>query len=41
MLWVQDLSQSPYGNLNNVRHEAIRYFKNKKKEYLQAKIDGT
>ena len=25
--------------LNNVRHEASRHFRNKKKEYLKAKID--
>jgi len=25
--------------LNNVRREATRHFKNKKKEYLRAKID--
>jgi hypothetical protein len=25
-------------NLNNVRSEASRYFRNKKKEYLKAKI---
>ena len=26
-------------NLNNVRHEARRHFRNKKKEYLKPKID--
>ena len=26
-------------NLNNVRHEASKHFRNKKKEYLKAKID--
>jgi hypothetical protein len=25
-------------NLNNVRHEASRYFRNKKREYLKDKI---
>ena len=32
MPWVQDASQSNVDNLNNVRHEASRYFRNKKKE---------
>jgi len=39
MHWVQDPSQSNVDNLNNVRHEASRHFRNKKKEYLKAKID--
>jgi hypothetical protein len=26
-------------NLNNVRHEASRYFRNKKREYLKDKIN--
>jgi len=30
--WLQD-------NLNNVRHEASRHFRNKHNEYLKAKID--
>jgi len=34
MQWVQDPSQSSVGNLNTVRH-----FRNKKKEYLKAKIE--
>jgi hypothetical protein len=38
MQWVQDLSQSNVDNLNNVRCEATRYFRNKKKEYLKAKV---
>jgi hypothetical protein len=33
MQWVQDPSQT------NVRHEASRHFRNKKKEYLGAKIE--
>jgi len=37
---VQDPSQSNVGNLNNVRREASRHFKNKKEEYLKAKIEG-
>jgi hypothetical protein len=27
------------GNLNNVRREARRYFRKKKKEYLKANVD--
>jgi hypothetical protein len=34
--WVQDPSQSNLHNLNNVRREASRHFRNKKKEYLKA-----
>jgi len=36
MQWVQDPSQSNLDNLNNVRREASRHFRNKKKEYLKA-----
>ena len=36
---LQVPNQSNVHNLNNVRHEASRYFRNKKKEYLKAKID--
>jgi hypothetical protein len=39
MQWLQDPHQSNVGNLNNVGHEAGRHFRNKKKEYLKAKID--
>ena len=39
MQWVQDPSQTCVDNLNNVRCEATRYFRNKKKEYLKAKIE--
>jgi len=38
MQWVQDPSQINIDNLNNVRHEASRHFRNKKKAYLKAKI---
>jgi len=31
--------QSNVHNLNNVRREASRHFRNKKKEYLEVKID--
>jgi uncharacterized protein YdcH (DUF465 family) len=37
MQWVQDQSQSNVNNLNNVRREASRHFKNKK-IYLKDKI---
>jgi hypothetical protein len=41
MQWLQNPNQSnvPVDNLNNVRREGSRYFKNKKKEYLKAKIN--
>jgi hypothetical protein len=39
MQWVQDPNQSNVDNLNNVRREVSRHFRNKKKEYLKAKID--
>jgi len=38
MHWVQDPSPSSVNNLNNVRCEASRHFKNIKKAYLKAKI---
>jgi hypothetical protein len=37
--WLQDPSEINGDNLNNVRHEASRYFKNKKREYLKVKIN--
>jgi len=39
MQWLQDPSQSNIDNLNDVRHDASRHFRNKKKEYLKAKIE--
>ena len=39
MQWLQDPSQSNVDNLNNVRSEASRHVRNKKKEYLKAKIE--
>ena len=36
---VQDPSQRNVDNLNNVRREASRHFRNKKKAYLKAKIE--
>jgi hypothetical protein len=37
--WLQDLSEINGDNLNNVRREASRYFRNKKREYLKDKIN--
>jgi hypothetical protein len=37
--WLQDRSEINADNLNNVRNEASRYFRNKKKEYLKDKIN--
>jgi hypothetical protein len=39
MQWLQNSKQKNADNLNNVRHEASRHFRNKMKEYLKAKID--
>ena len=39
MQWVQDPCQSNVDNLNSVRQEVSRHFRNKKKEYLRAKIE--
>jgi len=39
MHWLQDPNQSNVDNLNNLRREASRHFRNKKKEYLKAKIN--
>jgi hypothetical protein len=36
--WLQNPSEIE-DNLNNVRHEASRHFRNKKREYLKDKID--
>jgi hypothetical protein len=37
--WLQDLSEINGDNLNNVRREATRYFRNKKRDYLKDKIN--
>jgi hypothetical protein len=37
--WTQDPSQNNVDNLNKVRHDASRHFRNKKKVYLKAKIE--
>ena len=39
MQWIQNPNQSSVDNLNNVRHEASRHFRIKKKAYLKAKIE--
>ena len=39
MQWIPDPSQSNVDNLNNVRREVSRHFRNKKKAYLRAKIE--
>jgi hypothetical protein len=36
--WLQDPSEINGDNLNNVRREASRHFRNKKREYLKGKI---
>jgi hypothetical protein len=37
--WLQNPNQSNGDNLNNVRREASRHFRNKKKGYLKAEIN--
>ena len=39
MQWLQDPNQSNVDNVNNVRCEASRHFRNIKTECLKAKID--
>ena len=39
MQWLQDPNHSNVDNLNNVRREASKHFRNKKKECLKANID--
>jgi len=39
MQWIQYPSQRNADNLNNVRRNAGRHFRNKKKAYLRAKIE--
>jgi hypothetical protein len=38
--WLQEPIKSNVNNLNNVRRDASRHFRNKKKEYLKAEIEG-
>ena len=37
--WIQDQSERNVDNLNNVRREASKHFRNKKNAYLKAKIE--
>jgi hypothetical protein len=37
--WLQEPSDINGDNLNNVKHEASRYFRNKKREHLKDKIN--
>jgi len=39
MQWIRDPSQSNADNPNNVRRDASRHFRNKKKAYLRAKFE--
>jgi len=39
MQWIHDPSQNNVDNLNSVRHDASKHFRNKKKAYLKAKIE--
>ena len=39
MQWLQDPNKRNVDNLNTVRREASRRFRNKRKGYLKAKID--
>jgi hypothetical protein len=37
--WLQDPNQTNVDKLKSVRHEGVRHFRNKEKEYVKAKID--
>jgi hypothetical protein len=37
--WLHDSSHINAANLNNVGHETIRHFRNKKGEYVEGKIN--
>ena len=39
MQWLQDPNKHNVDNLNIVRHEACRHFRNKEKEHLKDKIN--
>ena len=39
MQWIQDPSKNNVDNLNKVRREVSRHFRNKKKAYMRAKIE--
>jgi hypothetical protein len=37
--WLQDTNEANEGNLSDVRWEASRHFRNRKREYLKDKIN--
>jgi hypothetical protein len=37
--WLQDPSEINGDNVNNIRRETSRHFRNKKREYMKDKID--
>jgi archaellum component FlaC len=39
MQWIKDPSQNNVATQNNVRYKAGRHFRNKKEEYLKAKVE--
>jgi archaellum component FlaC len=39
MQWLQDPSQRHVDNLSNIRREASRHFRNKKKEYQKTEVE--
>jgi Asp-tRNA(Asn)/Glu-tRNA(Gln) amidotransferase C subunit len=39
MQWIHDPTQSNVDNVNNVRRDVSRHFRNKKKSYMKAKIE--
>ena len=39
MQWIQDPSRSNVDNLNNIRRDTSRHFRNKKKAYLKVEIE--
>jgi hypothetical protein len=39
MQWIQDPTQTNVDSLDNVRRDASRHFRNKKKAYLKDKIE--
>jgi len=39
MQWIQDPSRSNVDNLNNIRRDARRHFRNKRNAYLKVKIE--
>ena len=39
MQWIQDPRKSNLDDLNNLRREVSRHFRNKKKAYMRAKIE--